>query len=148
MRIHTYFIGFILVFSACVHDQNRESDLASLVASERAFSHMSENEGISKAFLTYFSVEAITFRPNPVEARRRYEENPDIPGLLTWRPVFADVSSAGDLGYTTGPYEFRNQSPDEQPSSVGHYVSLWKKQTDGVWRVVLDVGNVYDEPWI
>jgi hypothetical protein len=77
--------------------------------------------------LTYFSVKAISFRPTPVKARRRYEENPNIPGLLTWHPVFADVSSAGDLGYTTGPYEFRNQSPDEQPSSYGHYVSLWKK---------------------
>ena len=82
---------------------------------------MSESEGISKAFLTYFSVEAITFRPTRVEARKRYEENPDIPGLLTWRPVFADVSAAGDLGYTTGPYEFRNKSLEEKPSLYGHY---------------------------
>ena len=131
MRIHACFMGFILVFSACVQKQNLESDLDFLVASERAFSSLSENQGISKAFLTYFSVEAITFRPTPVEARKRYEENLDIPGLLTWRPVFADVSAAGDLGYTTDPYEFRYKSLEEKPSLYGHYTLGSTMNVDG-----------------
>ena len=130
MRIHVCLMWFV-VLSACVQKQNLESDLDSLVASERAFSRLSETEGISKAFLTYFSVEAIAFRPTPVEARRRYEENPDIPGLLTWRPVFADVSLAGDLGYTTGPYEFRDKSLEQKPSQYGHYTLKSTMNGDG-----------------
>jgi ketosteroid isomerase-like protein len=60
--------------------------------------------------------------------------------------VFADISRAGDLGYTTGPWEFRNNKSDVQPAAYGHYVSIWKKQPDGSWRVRIDVGISHAKP--
>src|SRR5271166_4145448 len=61
---------------------------------------------------------------------------------LTWTPVGADISSSGDLGYTYGTYEFRSNDKDGKPSvSHGKYTSIWKKQQDGSWKVVLDMGN-------
>jgi ketosteroid isomerase-like protein len=61
---------------------------------------------------------------------------------LTWTPVGADISASGDLGYTYGTYEFR--SIDKDGKAVvdhGKYTSIWKKQKDGSWKVVLDMGN-------
>jgi len=61
---------------------------------------------------------------------------------LTWTPVGADIAASGDLGYTYGNYEF--QTKDDSGKSVvdhGHYTSIWKKQKDGSWKVVLDMGN-------
>ena len=61
---------------------------------------------------------------------------------LTWTPVGADIAASGDLGYTYGNYEF--QTKDESGKAVvdhGHYTSIWKKQKDGSWKVVLDMGN-------
>jgi ketosteroid isomerase-like protein len=61
---------------------------------------------------------------------------------LTWTPVGADISASGDLGYTYGTYEFR--SKDKGGKLVidhGKYTSIWKKQQDGSWKVVLDMGN-------
>jgi len=61
---------------------------------------------------------------------------------LTWKPIGADISSSGDLGYTYGTYEF--QSKDKAGKTVvshGKYTSIWKKQKDGSWKVVLDMGN-------
>jgi ketosteroid isomerase-like protein len=61
---------------------------------------------------------------------------------LTWTPVGADMSSSGDLGYTYGTYEFRSLGKDGKPAvSHGKYTSIWKKQKDGSWKVVLDMGN-------
>ncbi|HKR01324.1 MAG TPA: nuclear transport factor 2 family protein [Pyrinomonadaceae bacterium] len=63
------------------------------------------------------------------------------PGVLTWRPNFADVSQAGDLGYTTGPWEFREKSLEEKPVAHGQFMTIWKRQADGTWKFALDLGT-------
>jgi ketosteroid isomerase-like protein len=50
------------------------------------------------------------------------------------------VAQSGDLGYTTGPWEIRPSGPKDKPTAYGHFVSVWKRQTDGAWKVVLDLG--------
>jgi ketosteroid isomerase-like protein len=61
---------------------------------------------------------------------------------LTWTPVGADISSSGDLGYTYGTYEFSSKDKDGKTVvDHGKYTSIWKKQGDGSWKVVLDMGN-------
>jgi len=61
---------------------------------------------------------------------------------LTWTPVGADISSSGDLGYTYGTYEFSTIGKDGRPAvEQGKCTSIWKKQKDGSWKVVLDMGN-------
>jgi ketosteroid isomerase-like protein len=65
---------------------------------------------------------------------------------LTWSPVGADIAASGDLGYTYGNYEFRTKDEDGRPVvDHGHYMSVWKKQPDGSWKVVLDMGNAGPE---
>jgi ketosteroid isomerase-like protein len=66
---------------------------------------------------------------------------------LTWTPVHADMAAAGDLGYTYGTYEFRSKDKDGKPTvEYGKYVSIWKKQKDGNWKVVMDMGNSSPNP--
>jgi ketosteroid isomerase-like protein len=61
---------------------------------------------------------------------------------LTWTPVGADISASADLGYTYGTFEFRSKDRDGKPViDHGKYTSIWKKQQDGSWKVVLDMGN-------
>ena len=61
---------------------------------------------------------------------------------LTWTPVGADISTSGDLGYTYGTFEFRSKDKDGKlVVDTGKYTSIWKKQKDGSWKVVLDMGN-------
>jgi ketosteroid isomerase-like protein len=66
----------------------------------------------------------------------------DKKNQLLWTPVGADMSVSGDLGYTWGTFEFRSQDKDGKPIvEHGKYTSIWKKQRDGSWKVVLDMGN-------
>ena len=57
--------------------------------------------------------------------------------LLTWEPVFAAISSSGDLSYTTRPWEFRAKRNDPDPVASG-----LKKEKDE-WKVALDIGINY-----
>jgi len=66
---------------------------------------------------------------------------------LTWAPVRADMAASGDLGYTYGTYEFRSKDKDGKPTvEHGKYASIWKKQKDGSWKVVMDMGNSSPSP--
>jgi len=66
---------------------------------------------------------------------------------LLWTPVGADISSSGDLGYTYGTFEFHSKDKDGKPViDYGKYTSIWKKQVDGSWKVVLDMGNASPAP--
>jgi len=66
---------------------------------------------------------------------------------LTWTPVHADMAASGDLGYTYGTYEFRSKDKDGKPTvEHGKYASIWKKQKDGSWKVVMDMGNSSQSP--
>lgn len=60
---------------------------------------------------------------------------------LTWHPTTADVSASGDLGYTVGRWEIRRDAGRQEHVTTGSYVTLWKRQADGSWKVVLDTGS-------
>lgn len=70
----------------------------------------------------------------------------DTARTLTWAPTSAEVSASGDLGYTIGRWERTGRTKDSTHVSRGSYVTIWRKQTDGAWKVVLDVGNADPAP--
>ncbi len=116
------------------------SPAASLEAAERAFARTAAEKGIREAFLGVLAEEAVVFRPGPVAARRWYEERPPQPGLLAWAPQRVEVSLAGDLGYTFGPWEYRKDPKSATPDACGRYLSIWKREGGGPWRLLLDAG--------
>jgi ketosteroid isomerase-like protein len=67
-------------------------------------------------------------------------KNPDF--SLRWQPTRAEVLIPGVLGYTAGRYERRAKNQDGKKTlGRGMYVSVWKKQPDKSWKIVLDTGN-------
>jgi ketosteroid isomerase-like protein len=61
---------------------------------------------------------------------------------LTWKPEGARISPSGDMGYTWGHYD--GVSKDSQGNAVktsGRYMTLWRRQTDGAWKVEVDASN-------
>jgi ketosteroid isomerase-like protein len=66
---------------------------------------------------------------------------------LIWVPVGGDISASGDLGYTYGSFEFHAKDKDGKAVvQYGKYTSIWKRQKDGSWKVVLDMGNASPAP--
>jgi ketosteroid isomerase-like protein len=62
--------------------------------------------------------------------------------FLKWYPTQVEVSAGGDLGYSIGEFERIGKDPAGSPIvATGSYVSIWRKQPDGRWKVVLDIGT-------
>ncbi|HEX7722812.1 MAG TPA: nuclear transport factor 2 family protein [Pyrinomonadaceae bacterium] len=121
-------------------ESERTQNRRALVDMEHAFAKTAATKGTRDAFLEFLADDGIIFQPGPVNGKKLWTERPSRKGLLSWEPIFADVSRAGDLGYTTGPWEFRPNGPDDQPVAFGQYFTIWKKQGDGSWKAVLDRG--------
>jgi ketosteroid isomerase-like protein len=117
--------------------------MKSLADTERAFASMSVQQGVRMAFLANFADDGIAFQPHPVVYKDAAKDRPAPANpnafTLNWKPVFGDVSESGNLGYTTGPYSFVDNS-GKQPPSHGFYFSVWKKDSTSRWRVAVDIG--------
>jgi ketosteroid isomerase-like protein len=116
--------------------------LASLVESERAFARRCGEVGVRDSFIEFFAEDGVNFMPAPTKTREAFLKRP-APATRTttldWRPAYADVSLAGDLGYTTGPVVLTDNAR-KNPPRHSYYFSVWRKQRDGAWKVELDLG--------
>src|SRR5438105_4415169 len=136
-------IGIVSAQKQSERMQNRRA----LVEMEHAFAQAAATKGTRDAFLEFLADDGIIFQPGPVNGKKFWSERPSRKGLLSWEPVFADVSRAGDLGYTTGPWEFRPNGPNDKPVAFGEYFTIWKKQRNNSWKAVLDRGVSTDKSY-
>lgn len=65
------------------------------------------------------------------------------PGFdFRWEPIGGEIGAGGDLGFTYGTYTLKFNSKDGKlVEKKGHNLTVWKKQSDGAWKVAADVGN-------
>ena len=117
--------------------------LESMADAERDFAKRALVVGWKAAFLEFFSDSAIGYDGESVGlAKQQISANPDPPKdhQLLWEPRYGDVARSGELGYLTGPS--RNILPSRNNGQPRHgvYASIWKRERDGTFRVVIDVG--------
>jgi ketosteroid isomerase-like protein len=113
---------------------------AGLRARDLEFSQTSAREGSLKAFTAYTADDIRIFRNEhlPFAGKSALEVAlSEVKGVLTWQPEGVDVSRSGDLGYTYGRYEIKENGA---LTGKGNYMRFWKKQNDA-WKVVLDVAD-------
>jgi len=60
---------------------------------------------------------------------------------LTWTPTDARMGPSGDMGYTWGHFEGHSKDAAGNPvTTSGRYMTVWRREKDGSWKVVLDAG--------
>ena len=102
------------------------------------------------AFVTHFAEDGVEVVDgggfDNLEAIRKQPPWPEGT-TLTWTPVKAGMAASGDLGYTYGNYVFTGKNKEGKlVTTYGKYTSIWRKQKDGQWKVVVDVGNSSPDP--
>lgn len=119
-----------------------------LVTAERAFAARSIASGTRDAFLAYLADDAVLFIPRAAPGRPFFEQQPTTPtSRLEWAPIYAEVSGAGDLGFTTGPYEARANPAIDSVTAYGNFVSIWKRDAaSSDWKVAVDLGTTNQRP--
>lgn len=62
--------------------------------------------------------------------------------VFTWEPTAVEVSDDGTLGCSYGQYYRTYEGPEgAEVEEKGMYMSIWKPDDKGNWRVAADVGN-------
>lgn len=68
----------------------------------------------------------------------------DASRLLVWEPTDAAAYSDGRTGVTVGRSAWVRRTARTDTLSRGRYMTLWRKQPDGHWKILLDTG--WSEP--
>lgn len=109
---------------------------------ERSFAAYSVEYGTKAAFLKFLDSNSVVFEAgNAVNGREAWKKKDNVPGVLNWRPLYGMVSSSGDLGFTTGPWTFQPKTAQDSVAARGQYSTVWKKNGQGEWKALVDLGN-------
>lgn len=85
--------------------------------------------------------EPIATGPEAVKALfDRFHTYPQL--KIHWQPIEVGAAGSGDLAYSSGTYEMSYSDANGKPvMDHGKYVTVWRKQMDGSWKVVRDIFN-------
>jgi ketosteroid isomerase-like protein len=136
----------------CGWSRAARPDPAALLKADRAFAQATAERRL-EGFASFLEEDVTTIRPNsPVlKGKIALVERwtallRDPASTITWKPLRAVISSSGDLGFTVGSYEVtKDNGHGRQAAGSGKYVTIWRKQPDGSWKVTFDSG-VQDTP--
>jgi ketosteroid isomerase-like protein len=115
-------------------------------SADSAFADLGYRMGTAFAFSNTAAPEAVMFgNPQLVIGPRAMDSFLSGRGAessLSWHPVFAAVAGSRDLGYTIGEYTSTGRGPTGAAvQRFGKYLTVWRRQPNGVWKFVVDGGN-------
>ena len=100
--------------------------------------------GGGKAFTSWFADDAVTLN----NGRPAVQGRGNIAAQATWDPKDyqltwvaegAQMGPSNDMGFTWGTYEGRSKDKNGEPVvTTGRYITVWRKQPDGQWKVAMD----------
>jgi uncharacterized protein (TIGR02246 family) len=92
------------------------------------------------AVLLWPGASMVTGRAAIREFMRVFFSMPDF--SLSFETAHVEVSRAGDFAYTCGTNKVTLVNPNgEKMKDSGKYLTVYRKQSDGTWKVVADTGN-------
>jgi ketosteroid isomerase-like protein len=102
------------------------------------------------AWMSFYAVDAIVLLPNDQLASGKERARLAVTRLLAlphlsvdWRPIEVKVPQSGDLAFVIATYELRFDDSHGVPvSDRGRRLEIWRKQTDGSWKCIVDTWNV------
>jgi ketosteroid isomerase-like protein len=119
------------------------ADPKDLIDADVAFSDYSVQHGYQNAFVEFAHDSVVILKDNqmPLVGKQKliksYEGKSDSALSLTWKPAKAIIAASGEIGYTYGFWTFITKND----TSVGTYMTVWKKDTNGQWKYIADTGN-------
>jgi len=111
-----------------------------LAAEEGKFAAYSVAHDMRAAFLEFFADDSSILRPEMVDAKPWLTARPAPAIVLDWKTQLAVLSASGDLGLSTGPWTATSKKDAKAPADHGQFFSIWKRQPNGSWKVLLDHG--------
>jgi ketosteroid isomerase-like protein len=144
--------GIALLYLGCSKPIDVSVARTKLLETDSEFAKMSVDSGTTAAFNAYYADNAMQLPEglNPVVGKSdildRMRKSEDL-YTLEWRPSDGSVCNSQDLGWTWGEYTLDYLSKGNKEDAVhGKYLTIWKKQDNGDWKVIVDMDNYNPKP--
>ena len=133
-------VGLAALAFACATGQRNDVSQAQREVREReaAFARTMADRDRT-AFASFVSVEAVFVGRTTLRGRQQVSAGwkPFFEGAqppFSWRPETVEVLDSGTLALSSGPVL------DPQEKRIGTFTSIWRRESDGGWRVIFDKG--------
>ena len=135
----------LLLWCAPIFAQSHSDPSAPVLQADRDFNAATSARGLD-GWMEFMSDDTVLQRDKVYTGRDAIRAemgqdfaNPDT--KLTWKPTSGQMFDSGTMGFTTGDWEFRSKDSKGNKVAVkGQYLTVWKKQKDGSWKVLWDGG--------
>ena len=141
MRLPILRLAFLLALAlaSAAHAETREQLTQQVRDAENGFAATMAARD-HKAFATFIAEDAVFFGGNKavrgkaavVESWKGLYEKPAAP--FSWRSENVEVLDSGQLAHSSGPVL------NAKGERVGTFNSIWRRESDGNWKVVFDKG--------
>jgi len=142
--------GLLCLFVLCAGALFAATPEEAIMHADREFNqkfNAADTAARADAWMSYFADNSAVPTTPPLAGKPALSEhyqkvfsNPDL--SLSWEPIRGEVFPGGEMGYTTGKYVARFKDKDgNKMEQTGRYITVWKKQTDGSWKIVTDTGS-------
>ncbi len=134
----TTFLGFLL---SAVNVSAQEG-IDGVINAEKNFATYAVQHNTRDAFLYFLdSANAVVFSNGKIiNAFAKWNELKADSDKLLWQPAFAGISQSGELGFTTGPWEYK-QTLNGNTLAAGTYTTIWHLNNKGDWKFLVDIGT-------
>jgi ketosteroid isomerase-like protein len=130
-------VSFFIIKGYCLGQKPVER----LILAEKNFAAYSVTHSTKEAFLKFLDTAGVVFdNGKPVNGIEIWNKREKRPGVLNWRPQYAEISESGDFGYTTGPWTFQAATIQDAVVARGEYTTVWHKDEKGDWKFLVDLG--------
>ena len=147
-------VCFVAILAAgCSQQQKpaadtRAADEAAIRTADSTWSSATEAKQVDQ-HMSYYADDAAVLGPNAPMAsgkpaiQKMITDMFAMPGFgLKWQATKVEAAGSGDIAYTMGTYDFSMNGPKGAPmADHGKYLTIWKKQSDGTWKVAVDTYN-------
>lgn len=138
----------VALLCGCAHRVDVAKERKALMDADTQFARDTAERGV-EGWVSWFTDDGTMYPParDAIEGRAAireqmgdlYDPRSGQGGLrLDWQPIRAEVSESGELGWTTGTSKLVTTGGMRQ----GRYITVWRKQADGSWKVWADLGNL------
>lgn len=142
-------LSFLLMLFGCTSAPPPEAaDEAAIRKADADWVKAAQSKQV-EAWVAFYSDDAVVLPPNEEVAASRDSIRKTVGGLLglpglsiTWQPRKVEVARSGDLAYLNGAYELTWNDTNGKPTADhGKTLEIWKKQSDGGWKCIVDTWN-------
>jgi len=150
----------VIVFSAC-KDQSGKTETSSTTSTsdslaavnainlaDSLWDDQSAHNSVD-GWLSFYTDDAIMLPPGEKVCKDKESRHASIAAYfalpsasMRFQATKTEASKAGDLGYSTGAYQFSYKDPaGKEIREIGKFNETWKKQADGSWKCIVDIWN-------